>query len=297
MKYRNCPKYFNSCHSIIFSKIILSLLFLAGCAEGTSLISDFSSEQTIETPVFETPFDIISDPTTDVTFDPAQEQTFDTIPEPIFDPIPENNIDQSSCFESPCGLIPNCGCSSGMKCSLDSNAQRTCTQAGTGGLRSTCITDSDCAPGYICLATSSDYSTSACFSFCNSDSDCGSANSYCFPLYYNNTPIPGANICSYACTLPPSGASGCPPNHTCDLYEDTSTGRFFTDCNGEVGTGTQGSYCSQERDCAPGYFCYTTDLMCLAYCYVDSPACPAGYTCVDLAVSIGGREIGACYYL
>jgi hypothetical protein len=267
------------------------LVIGGGCAEeDTSL--DLHIDHGVDFP-YDPGYDPGFDPGYDPVYDPGYDPGYDPVYDPGYDPV----YDPGTCTESPCGLYPNCGCPAGQKCSLDDTGSRACMPAGAGAMGSTCTSDADCAMGYICLGTSLDGSTGACYPFCDSDADCAGDGSICFQLALGETPI-DAYTCSYPCDL--TTASGCPPGHGCDLYGidengDTITEQDFTDCNGEVGSGTQGAYCTSEDQCGTTHVCYLDEYTCLGYCYVGATVCPSPSTCVPLEVYIGSREVGACY--
>jgi len=278
---------------------------ISGCAQADDPVIDYRVDHGLdvvpetvpETPAdvpVETPVDLTPDPVVDITPDIAP----DTAPDPVVDITPDPVPDTGTCTESPCGLRPNCGCPAGQKCSLDDTGARACMTAGTGTLRSTCVDDAGCAAGYICLLTSSTGTTGACYPYCDTDADCTGAGSACLQLYLDTTPI-DAFVCSYACEPPTS--SGCPAGTGCDFYAGDVDGdtlvEEFTDCNSYIGSGTQGSPCTSEADCAASYYCETsTYLSCMAYCYYPSGSCPSGYACYSIGYYLGSNEVGLCDY-
>jgi hypothetical protein len=287
---------------------------ISGCAQASDPVIDYRIDHGLdgvpetvpETPAdvpVETPVDLRPDPVVDTAPDPVVDLTpdpvVDTAPDPVVDLTPDTVPDTGTCTESPCGLKPNCGCPAGQKCSLDDTGGRACMTAGTGTLRSTCVDDSGCAAGYICLLTSSTGTTGACYPYCDTDGDCTGTGSICFQLYLGTTPI-DAFVCSYACDLLTS--SGCPAGHSCDFYmiDDDGDGvgdRGLTDCNSEVGAGTQGSYCTSDAECASAYFCDASySATCLAYCYYATGSCPSSTTCYSSGFYLGSNEVGYCDY-
>jgi hypothetical protein len=273
--------------------IAFVLLFVfagTGCAKGDELTFDY---------VIDRPYDYVYDPPppdmpTDLAYDPFVDPASDMTPDPVVD-LP---VDTGTCTESPCGLKPNCGCPSGQKCTLDSTGGRACVPAGTGTTGMLCTSESDCAAGYICLASNADGTTSACYAYCDTDTDCAGDGSICIQLYLGTTPVDGW-VCTYDCNL--STGSGCPTGHRCDVFGldengDTVAETYFTDCLGGYGTGTQGSTCYSDAECTVGYFCYTDAYECLGYCYVGSTSCTGGTSCLDLGIALGFQEVGACYY-
>lgn len=272
---------------------IIPILLPLGCAKGESPVLDVRPEHG---------YDFIYDPSVDVPPDYPFEPGYDVVPDTPYDYPVDTGGDTGPCSETPCGLKPNCGCPAGQKCSLDDTASRACVQAGTGSTGSTCMDDAECAAGYLCLATNPDGTMGACFPYCNADTDCTGNGSICVELATADGPIPNAAVCTYACDLVTN--SGCPTGHGCDLYgmdrdEDGNIDVDFTDCNSMVGAGTQGAYCTDESGCAPGYSCYTTELICLGYCFDPGgiSSCPSSTECIgfETPAYIGGREVGVCY--
>ena len=282
---------------IIAFGVVLAAL-APGCAQVNDPVIDYRVDHGLDTvpePAPDTPSDVPYDPASDLRPD----SVVDTAPDPVVDRPPDTTPDTGTCTESPCGLKPNCGCPTGQKCSLDDTGGRACMTAGTGALGATCVDDSSCAAGYICLLTSSTGTTGACYPYCDTDANCTGTGSICFQLYLGTTPI-DAFVCSYACDLLTS--SGCPAGHSCDFYLIDEDGdgvgdRGLTDCNSEVGTGTQGSSCASDAECASAYFCdasYTAS--CLAYCYYATGSCPSGTTCYSSGFYLGSNEVGYCDY-
>ncbi|MFH1434624.1 MAG: hypothetical protein ABIJ56_02795 [Pseudomonadota bacterium] len=249
----------------------------------------------IDDPAFDT---VAEHPTYDLPYDPSA----DFVPDIPVDTPYDVPVDSGSCTESPCCLYPNGGCGAGLKCSLDQETTaRACLPAGTGTKGSTCLSDEECAAGYICLGTNDAGTTAACYPYCAADANCPGDGSICFPLSAGGTPVPGANCCSYDCNLVSS--SGCPAGYGCDLYawdrdSDTVPEVTFTDCNGDVGYGTQDSSCFAEADCAAGLACFG-ETMCLAWCYSPGgmSTCTGGTTCTafDTPAVVGSQEVGYCY--
>jgi hypothetical protein len=270
----------------------------SGCAKGDESPFDYTIDRPIDYVYDPPPADFLPD----IPYDPATDTVPDPVPDTVYDvpvDLPVDTVtDTGTCTESPCGLKPNCGCPSGQKCTLDSTGGRTCVPAGSGTTGMLCTSESDCAAGYICLASSADGSTSACYAYYDTDVDCMGDGSICMQLYLGTTPVDGW-VCTYDCNL--TTGSGCPTGHRCDVFGidengDTLADVYFTDCLGGYGTGLQGSYCASDADCSVGYFCYTDMLECLGYCYVGTTTCTSGTTCIDLEITLGSREVGACYY-
>jgi hypothetical protein len=206
-----------------------------------------------------------------------------------------------------CDFAAQTGCGPGLACDLDSNNQPTCRAVNSPGTEtSTCAASEDCAAGYVCIGQ-----PSSCMKFCNSDSQCGSANdgSLCIINIIDanmaNVP-PGcsgttcAKICTQACDL--STQTGCPSAFGCNLYQESAGQmRLVTSCDGTLGAGGQGATCTANTDCKKGFGCFNTGMVskCFHYCNVTANTGCAGITgttCTGLGTPVvfGGVEYGAC---
>jgi hypothetical protein len=72
-------------------------------------------------------------------------------------------------------------------------------------------------------------------------------------------------------------------------------------CMCTVGTGTQGTACMPNQDCAPGFVCAipngSTNGTCLAWCVYPSGPCPGATHCQELFMpppTAGGLTYGEC---
>lgn len=201
------------------------------------------------------------------------------------------------CDESPCKLTsPQCGCSSGEKCTIDGGGDRLCVEDGTAAPAAQCDASEDCASGSICLGEAD---VGYCAPFCEQDPDCSGTNICAVKLGDGNGgTIPNVTMCSSACNL--ANASGCPLGLGCVLGQEAAgQERFFTMCFAS-GTATGGN-CASPAVCAPGYGCYNdgTNDVCIQNCNVNSPACASG-TCLAIndgngqPIVVNGFALGAC---
>ncbi len=206
----------------------------------------------------------------------------------------------SSCLETPCGLVPNCGCPSGQKCSLVTGPARACVTAGTGLKGASCTLDSECAAGLICVELPSDEgrSAGACYPFCDSELDCPGDASVCWEAFTGTTD----SICSLGCNLVTS--TGCPSGSKCNLYELTGSGTDLTDCTSDSGTGGTGSFCTLESHCGPGHFCSGTPYNeCIPYCtltpfdscFLGCTEFVDGGTGLPVTIAFDGATYGYCF--
>jgi hypothetical protein len=206
----------------------------------------------------------------------------------------------TTCTETPCGLVPNCGCPSGQKCSLVGSV-RQCVDAGTGVKGSPCTDDTQCAAGFLCvgLFTTEGATERACYPFCLDESHCSGDASICFEAFTGVTD----RICSLGCNL--LTGSGCPSGSKCTLLTLTTTGQNFTDCTADAGSGYMGSICTLESQCGAGTFCGHESGVdeCIGYCSITpSDSCTCGM-CQQFTDSVGtpvtiifdGISYGYCY--
>ncbi len=196
-----------------------------------------------------------------------------------------------------CQLVPQSGCT-GQACDLDLThldvAGTTCRPVTTAGTElNTCTGMSDCAAGYLCL-------DNECARYCATDANCDAPGGLCVITLYANgtTPIAGVALCSPNCN--PLTAAGCPSGQGCGVYANAD-GRQYTACHA-ASTGTQGTACTNDLDCAPGFGCInftsngTTTVECMQLCQPTVTVCPAAMSCLAFnpAVTVGPTSFGIC---
>jgi hypothetical protein len=248
-------------------------------------------------PGFDPGYDPGYDPGTDTIIDPGTDPVVDPGTDPVVDPITDPGTDPG-CTETPCGLVPQCGCAVGQKCSLVGTT-RQCVTSGFGTRGASCTADSDCAAGLICLLmfTQESASEGACYPFCNSETECPGDAAVCWEAFTGSTD----KVCTLGCNLITS--SGCPSGSKC-MHLSIPTGQDITDCSADAGSGTLGSYCTLESQCGPGYFCGAASSVfeCIGYCtllptdsciygcqqFVDGSGLPAD-------IVFDGYSYGYCY--
>ena len=205
------------------------------------------------------------------------------------------------CTDIVCDLYPQCGCTGGQKCTLDSANNKACMSAGATPAGGECSTDTECATGTYCIGRSNAGTVGLCLAYCDptTQAGCTAATSYCLELSSSGVPIDGAGICTLTCQ-PHNPTSGCPAGFGCAVYTHNITQVTFSDCHGNVGTGTDSSPCDESSGpyCAAGYGCFNdgTENLCYQWCVLGS-SCAVG-TC-DTAVfsppiSLGGTTYGLC---
>jgi len=166
------------------------------------------------------------------------------------------------CSENPCKLLPpQCGCPSSEMCTLNgSTGDRVCAPNGTAAVGEACggSTGVDCAPGSLCVTLGGGTSPiSTCRAFCTDDNQCDGFGGICQLQLADAqmNPIPD-KMCSENCDLASNTGCNTVPGTKCWILvdQDTTPNRFFTAC-GNAGTGTLGTSCTEEHECAPGYGC------------------------------------------
>lgn len=198
-----------------------------------------------------------------------------------------------ACSEQPCKLTtPQCGCDPNEQCTVDATG-RSCIPEGNVPWGQPCSGD-NCAPGLLCLQTTTTEAT--CGKFCASDADCTAPGGLCILKLNDGSggEIPNVTMCTDNCN--PLTNVGCAVGGCQVLQETSGLLRFLTLCV-EAGTGTQAAPCVGNEDCAPTFGCFNDGVsdLCLKWCNLAAPSCPAATSCVDVAVSLGGINYGVCY--
>jgi hypothetical protein len=205
---------------------------------------------------------------------------------------------------SPCQLVSQCGCAANQACDLGganpAAGTTECRAVVTPGMdTSTCVNDSDCAAGFVCLGEAG---KSACRRYCADDSVCDGGGGICvIEVTSGTTPIPGAVVCSPSCD--PFTASGCPSGWGCGAFSDQESGRNFSWCQ-VPGAGVNNAACTSDAQCAAGFTCVNTGTAtrCKKYCDKGdgNPGCTTGLTCVGLVdannapLVVAGVTYGVC---
>ena len=165
-----------------------------------------------------------------------------------------------------------------------------------------CDSTNLCVPGDACL--SAGMAPTVCYHFCDSDNDCtGGAGAICTIGLndMNGMAIPNVTLCSLNCD--PIGNGGCQTGARCSIFqEQMGAMRDYTSC-GAAGTGTQGTTCTNDSSCAPGFMCLTDSMMkstCYKVCDTAGGACPNAMTCTPIngpnkmPLTVGATSYGAC---
>ncbi|MCC6874719.1 MAG: hypothetical protein IT378_10480 [Sandaracinaceae bacterium] len=191
---------------------------------------------------------------------------------------------QVRCDQSPCGLLPQCGCPRGQACYP---AALRCAPAGLAAPLEPCERTNDCEPGTSCLLVGT---AALCARLCASGADCDPRRPYCFD---SATAEQGVGYCAAVCD--PVRQTGCPPGSSCTIFQ-TDAGAA-TLCSGQ-GTVPQDGSCTGTIDCAPGLICIigSPTNRCSRQCY-STADCTGGRQCGQLMdpLRIDGRPVGACF--
>jgi len=150
-----------------------------------------------------------------------------------------------------------------------------------------------CAPGLGCFG-------GICKKYCQTDSDCTKVDGVqsCSQTVWqeDGSDISGVLVCDRICDpatpqVPRSPLLSCPSGFGCQI--DTST-TGVTYCWKSTGIGVAKSACTENADCAPGYYCATSDV-CFKYCFTNTD-CPSGSTCqlFSPAYYAGSKPVGGC---
>jgi hypothetical protein len=239
----------------------------------------------------------------DASFDASIGITLDALPT-VFkeasaddaghDSAPAQTFDAAVCARpspsDPCGLDPQCGCSSSQTCEV-TEPSTTCVAAGNAPLGHGCTVTASCAPGLTCF-------NGACRPYCSSTGDAGCEaklpeGGACVAVVGDDGgPLPNYEVCTFHCQL--QDPSACGPNGSLNagcIYD----GVGGTDCE-DVGLSGIGTSCQFLNDCLPGLVCAGT---CMPWCRVtQSPSdCGDGEACQAFAgspVVANGVEYGYC---
>jgi hypothetical protein len=199
------------------------------------------------------------------------------------------------CSEAPCKLVsPQCGCPAGEQCTVDPMG-RSCIPEGDVAWGDLCM-GNECEPGTLCINVTPTGST--CGKFCDDDADCEAPGGLCLLTLNdgNGGEIPNVTICTDNCD--PTTNVGCAVG-SCQLFkENMGLMRDLTLCV-ESGAGMQGAACVDNADCAPKFGCFNDGMndLCLKWCKVNQPNCPAGTACLALQDPpiLGNVEYGVCF--
>jgi hypothetical protein len=199
--------------------------------------------------------------------------------------------------DAACQIDPQCGCPSGQKCDLTSEAGAACVKAGEGSSGSSCETPSDCAPGFTCAS-------GVCHPFCSAASvgtTCpalasgGPALGLCDQVTVNAAAVSQDSYCFFACTPSPNT---CPAGQGCVI--DTVAGENYSDCQA-AGHVAPGGTCATTASCAAGATCYAdggaSGGVCMQFCVKTADCASLGPTfqCdTTIGLALDGVLYGLC---
>lgn len=194
-----------------------------------------------------------------------------------------------------CAPGPPHDCAEGATCALacgGTGIATTCVAAGARQPGEPCDTETDCASGAQCLATSCGPNAvvKTCLRFCRDHGDCVAGRCHTsIPCGDRDT---GYRACSVPCDPTGAATQGCAPGFRCFVYDGETTD---CDCVGDGRIGGDGAACSDGGDCLPGHLCVVGAGAgtCRALCTLAAPRCAPGSACTEL-VNPAYRIYGAC---
>jgi hypothetical protein len=182
---------------------------------------------------------------------------------------------------------------------------RGVTASGTEGVACNAADPTSCAAGYSCGAPPGAATASACYKFCNDDSQCKAPGGWCHagPLETATGQGFTAKTCTLSCD--PIAQKGCGAGQACNLGISTDRSRLYTNCIA-AGTGGDQAACSVAEDCKAGLSCLKVSInggpqqhMCLKGCVVGTTptGCATGEACraIPPPNSLGTAQYGWCY--
>ena len=210
----------------------------------------------------------------------------------------EPDAEAPECRDDVCDFWPQCGCPAGEACTPDTGGEPRCSPAGTVGHGRACRYLGDCAAGTLCVSWLPGEPT-VCTQYCAADAECAplGPGAACAQRLVLATGQP-LRLCTIDCD-PASTTPACPPGVECTVLQNASTLRFYTSCEGSVGSGTEGDPCDGFSDCTSGHACGGTagETVCTRRCTVGvGSECtpPAHCDSLDPPVVIGVAEYGIC---
>jgi hypothetical protein len=216
-----------------------------------------------------------------------------TLPE-TSDDATTTKLDTGTCQTpasgDPCGLDPQCGCTSVQTCDINLGGT-SCVAAGNAKVGHGCTTTASCEPGLTCF-------NGVCRPYCSNSGDAGcdsklpEGGTCTAVLGDDGGPLASDDVCTFRCQLQDPNACGPTGDLNAGCIYDGVGG---TDCEA-VGLSNIGDDCTYLNDCKPGLVCVG---QCLPWCRVGhSPSdCGDGEACQAFASPVPtayGVEYGYC---
>lgn len=191
-----------------------------------------------------------------------------------------------------CDVFLSCGCDPGQKCT-SAEVGLGCMNAGSNQIGQNCASDTDCAPGTVCLLYGG---ATTCVQFCDVLHECVSADLACY-VGVNDRAVPPnvvATVCGPTCSLLDQDCRI--PGQACYPSPDVYPVKEKGTCR-PSGTALQGDPCSSSSTCAAGYICVkpsgSSATICAKMCDRQDgvPGCGSGTSCGPLS---DNTQTGLC---
>jgi hypothetical protein len=175
-------------------------------------------------------------------------------------------------------------------CRMITGGTATCEAAGTGLDGASCMSGTDCAPGFECVGDGT------CRHYCCDDAECATLSSgsnqqpyFCDVGAEKSAPSVIVPVCFPVQQCKPL-TNSCDSGQTCTIVEIDNGMQLVATCDA-VGTGKQGDSCETEQ-CAEGFACLGTSgsRTCQQLCDATH-LCGTGMTCNTQSLTGG---LGVC---
>lgn len=212
----------------------------------------------------------------------------------IADGATDATIADASTCAAPCGIAPQCGCSSSDTCDLDDTGNKACVPAGTGVAGRPCLGTRECARGLVC-------SSGVCRAPCETvGASCtGAREGACGPYPKAETGA-GSSIqytaCAVTCDYGDEGSCGFKPG---DLIAAACVYRPSTnavECLKVRNVQLQSGVCNADAECGAGRVCVPSAgfSSCRRLCKMGDPTSCGGCGAFATPRVVAGVTYGFC---